>query len=286
MSDALSGATCYTMGLQESFWDKYRAMTIRRPLIAGNWKMNGLRRDAIARVTDLAARAGADDPGCDVAICPPASLLHALAEALNQMKGEGSAITLGGQDCHAAESGAHTGDISAAMLADAGCAYAIVGHSERRADHGENDPLVRAKAEAAHGAGLIAIVCLGESEALFFLPAVLLGFAAAGVGLAAAADSFAAGWEVFFNGSSTTVRYDGSISYQLMSSGASNSTSARQFMLTVLTRPVRPMNRRSSATSSATMTKRSVSSCLSFSAASMDISTRVELMSCLWRRSM
>jgi triosephosphate isomerase len=154
------------MGLQESFWDKYRAMTIRRPLIAGNWKMNGLRRDAIARVTDLAARAGADDPGCDVAICPPASLLHALAEALNQMKGEGSAITLGGQDCHAAESGAHTGDISAAMLADAGCAYAIVGHSERRADHGENDPLVRAKAEAAHGAGLIAIVCLGESEAM------------------------------------------------------------------------------------------------------------------------
>jgi triosephosphate isomerase len=130
-------------------------------LIAGNWKMNGLRRDAVARVTDLAARARADGPGCDMAVCPPASLLYSLAEAL-----DGSAVALGGQDCHMAESGAHTGDISAAMLADAGCSYAIVGHSERRADHGEIDPLVRAKAEAAHGAGLIAIVCLGESEAM------------------------------------------------------------------------------------------------------------------------
>ena len=136
-------------------------MTIRRPLIAGNWKMNGLRGDAIERVTALAARAGADDAGCDIAVCPPAPLLLLLAEAL-----EGSAVSLGGQDCHEAESGAHTGDISAAMLADAGCSYAIVGHSERRADHGESDHVVRAKAGAAHGAGLIAIVCLGESEAM------------------------------------------------------------------------------------------------------------------------
>ena len=123
--------------------------------------MNGLRRDAVARIAALAARAQADDPGCDMAICPPAQLLHPLADAL-----VGTAIAIGGQDCHAAEKGAHTGDISAAMLDDAGCQYVIVGHSERRADHGESDHGVRAKAEAAHGAGLVAIVCLGESEAM------------------------------------------------------------------------------------------------------------------------
>ncbi len=136
-------------------------MTLRRPLIAGNWKMNGLRRDAVERITALAARAEAHDPGCDMAVCPPAVLLHPLADAL-----EGSVISLGGQDCHGAEAGAHTGDISAAMLADAGCRYVIVGHSERRADHGESDQQVRVKAEAAHGAGLTAIVCLGESTAM------------------------------------------------------------------------------------------------------------------------
>ena len=135
-------------------------------LIAGNWKMNGLRGDAVERIVTLAARAAADDPGCDMAICPPAQLLHPLADALGADALGGSAVALGGQDCHAAESGAHTGDISAAMLADAGCRYAIVGHSERRADHGESDHEVRAKAEAVHGAGLTAIVCLGESEAM------------------------------------------------------------------------------------------------------------------------
>ena len=123
--------------------------------------MNGLRRDAVERIAALAKLASADDPGCDMAICPPAPLLHSMADALGT-----SAIGLGGQDCHAAETGAHTGDISAAMLADAGCRYVIVGHSERRADHGESDYQVRAKAEAAHDAGLIAIVCLGESEAM------------------------------------------------------------------------------------------------------------------------
>ena len=123
--------------------------------------MNGLRRDAVARIKALAGLAEAHAPGCDMAICPPALLLHPLADAL-----AGSVIALGGQDCHAAETGAHTGDISAAMLADAGCRYAIVGHSERRADHDESDQRVRAKAEAAHGAGLIAIVCLGESETM------------------------------------------------------------------------------------------------------------------------
>ena len=131
-----------------------------RPLIAGNWKMNGLRRDGLDRAKDLAARVAAKAPACEIAVCPPATLLGELRDAF----GDGP-ITLGGQDCHAAESGAHTGDLSPGMLADAGCRYVIVGHSERRADHGETDATVRAKAEAALRAGLSAIVCLGEREA-------------------------------------------------------------------------------------------------------------------------
>jgi len=116
--------------------------------------MNGLRRDAVERIAALAAEAEKGDMGCDIAVCPPTLLLHPMANAL----AGNNAISLGGQDCHAAESGAHTGDISAVMLADAGCRYVIVGHSERRADHAESDHLVRAKAAAAHDAGLIAIV--------------------------------------------------------------------------------------------------------------------------------
>ena len=131
-----------------------------RPPIAGNWKMNGLRLDAMERVAAIAALAGSGDPGCDLVICPPSTLLHAVAGAV-----EGGPLALGAQDCHDADSGAHTGDVSAAMVADAGCRYVIVGHSERRADHRESDAMVRAKAEAAHGAGLTAIICLGESEA-------------------------------------------------------------------------------------------------------------------------
>ncbi|MFP6745297.1 MAG: triose-phosphate isomerase [Alphaproteobacteria bacterium] len=131
-----------------------------RPLIAGNWKMNGLRQDAMERVAAIAALAGNGDPGCDLVICPPTTLLHQVAGAV-----DGGPLELGAQDCHSRESGAHTGDVSAAMLADAGCRYVIVGHSERRADHQEVDALVRTKAEAAHGAGLTAIICLGESEA-------------------------------------------------------------------------------------------------------------------------
>lgn len=130
----------------------------RRMLLAGNWKMNGLAADGRALAQGVAA--GASGASCDLLVCPPATLLGAVGEALS-----GSAVTLGAQDCHTAESGAHTGDISAAMLADAGCGSVIVGHSERRADHGETDELVRAKAEAAHGAGLIAIICVGETEA-------------------------------------------------------------------------------------------------------------------------
>ena len=131
----------------------------RRPLIAGNWKMNGLRQDGVARAKDLAARASKTAPKCDVVLCPPATLVHAVAEAV-----KGGSVAVGGQDCHAKASGAHTGDISSAMLADAGARYAIVGHSERRAAHHESDADMRAKAQAAHAAGLIAIICVGESE--------------------------------------------------------------------------------------------------------------------------
>lgn len=133
----------------------------RRPLIAGNWKMNGLRQDGMARAADLAARvrkAGAALE-CDIVLCPPATLVQAVADSV-----KGSAVAVGGQDCHAKASGAHTGDIGAAMLADAGCRYVIVGHSERRAAHGEGDAEVRGKAQAVHAAGMVAIVCVGESE--------------------------------------------------------------------------------------------------------------------------
>ncbi|MCC7271880.1 MAG: triose-phosphate isomerase [Alphaproteobacteria bacterium] len=134
---------------------------LRRPLIAGNWKMNGLRADGEARARELARRAGgADAPPCDWVLCPPAPLLPVVAAATT-----GSPIGIGGQDCHPEASGAHTGDVAAAMLADAGCRWVIVGHSERRADHGESDALVAAKAQAAHAAGLVAIVCVGETEA-------------------------------------------------------------------------------------------------------------------------
>lgn len=128
---------------------------MRRKLAAGNWKMNGIWAD----LTEIAALAEAcPAPNCDVLICPPATLLAAMADACS-----GTAITVGGQDCHAAASGAHTGDISAGMLADAGASAVILGHSERRADHGETDADVAAKAVSAWGAGLTAIICIGET---------------------------------------------------------------------------------------------------------------------------
>lgn len=134
-----------------------------RPLVAGNWKMNGLAA-ATGEVAAMAqALAGAyTGVAADVLIAPPATLLPVLAAAGHA--GTGRLIQLGGQDCHAKASGAHTGDISAGMLKDAGAEAVIVGHSERRTDHGEGDHVVRAKAEAAHRAGLIAIVCLGETR--------------------------------------------------------------------------------------------------------------------------
>ncbi|HYB10108.1 MAG TPA: triose-phosphate isomerase [Alphaproteobacteria bacterium] len=138
----------------------------RKPLIAGNWKMHGTGAgktglDGLALVGALLAKLReGPPPQCDLLICPPATLLSRVATLI-----KGSAIALGGQDCHAKESGPHTGDVSAEMLADAGCRYVIVGHSERRSDHGESDAVVRAKAEAVHRAGLAAIVCVGETEA-------------------------------------------------------------------------------------------------------------------------
>ncbi|MDP3262994.1 MAG: triose-phosphate isomerase [Tabrizicola sp.] len=125
-------------------------------LAAGNWKMNGTAA-ALAEVTALIAAHPA--PKCEMLLCPPATLVAQMAWAA-----KGSALRVGGQDCHPAASGAHTGDISAAMLKDAGASHVIVGHSERRTDHGETDALVKAKAAAAIAADLVAIVCIGETE--------------------------------------------------------------------------------------------------------------------------
>jgi len=130
-----------------------------RPLIAGNWKMNGLKASAVefeamlAGAPEFATRA-------DLLVCPPATLIAGFAEMARGSK----TLALGAQDCHPKPLGAHTGDISAEMLADAGVRAIIVGHSERRADHGETDALVRQKAEAAWRAGLTAIVCIGETQ--------------------------------------------------------------------------------------------------------------------------
>ena len=136
------------------------ARTIR-PLVAGNWKMNGLGRSSAEalRVRDCHFRRRAPGPAADVMICPPATLLLPLCRRRARLQ----ACSSGAQDCHWAACGAHTGDIAAEMLADAGAVAVIVGHSERRGGHGELDRDVRLKAEAAHRAGLTAIVCIGET---------------------------------------------------------------------------------------------------------------------------
>ena len=132
-----------------------------RPLIAGNWKMNGSRAFTRGLVSDLAMRLSAKPSlAADLLVCPPMPYLATAVEVVQQ-----SGIAVGAQDCHAKESGAHTGDVAATMLADCGCRYVILGHSERRADHGESSATVQAKAKAALAAGLIAIVCVGETEA-------------------------------------------------------------------------------------------------------------------------
>jgi len=129
-----------------------------RKLIAGNWKMNGLAGslDEAARIAEGAAEVTGR---ADVLLCPPATLI-----AQMRWRTKDTPLLVGGQDCHAEASGAHTGDVSAEMLKDAGASAVIVGHSERRTDHGETDAAVRAKAEAARRAGLTAIICIGETE--------------------------------------------------------------------------------------------------------------------------
>lgn len=125
---------------------------MRQKLAAGNWKMNGTLAD-MSELDDIGAASGPSE----VLICPPTTLVHAAAQ--RAVPG----LMIGGQDCHAQPSGAHTGDISAGMLRDVGASHVILGHSERRTDHGETNALVRDKAKAAYAAGLTAIICVGES---------------------------------------------------------------------------------------------------------------------------
>jgi triosephosphate isomerase len=133
--------------------------TAIRPLIAGNWKMNGLKA-SLAELEAMLAGTASVAAKCDLLICPPATLVAVFAEKAKGAK----SVAIGAQDCHPKASGAHTGDLSAEMLADVGATAIIVGHSERRADHGETDALVRQKAEAVWRAGLTAIVCIGETR--------------------------------------------------------------------------------------------------------------------------
>ena len=138
-------------------------MANRKQLVAGNWKMNGLRTEAAVLAEALADRVRAaqgDTPGCELLVCPPATVLAAVHAAIAD-----SGIALGGQDCHPAAKGAFTGDLSPEMLADAGCTHVILGHSERRHGHGESDALVRDKIAGARRAGLVAILCVGETLA-------------------------------------------------------------------------------------------------------------------------
>jgi triosephosphate isomerase len=130
-----------------------------RPLVAGNWKMNGLG-EQLAELRSIGnGFMGGLDAETDALLCVPATILARAAQALAS-----TPVKAGGQDCHARESGAHTGDISAEMLKDAGASHVIVGHSERRTDHGETDAAVHAKAQAAWRAGLVAIICIGETR--------------------------------------------------------------------------------------------------------------------------
>jgi triosephosphate isomerase len=128
-----------------------------KKLAAGNWKMNGTAASLAEALVLIAAH---PDPACEMLLCPPATLISRMAETV-----QGSRLKVGAQDSHAKPMGAHTGDISVMMLKDAGATHVILGHSERRTDHGETDALVRAKAEAVVDGGLVAIVCIGETEA-------------------------------------------------------------------------------------------------------------------------
>ncbi len=130
----------------------------RKMLIAGNWKMNGLTADAVALATEVKTAVKSKKRTCEFLVCPPFTLLTSVKKTLRGVK-----VALGAQDCHFNEKGAHTGDVSPLMLVDAGCSYVILGHSERRADHGESNELVCQKAEAANKAGLKTVICIGET---------------------------------------------------------------------------------------------------------------------------
>lgn len=131
-----------------------------KKLIAGNWKMNTTKAEAIALAKDLAARIGQGHAQAEMLVCPPAIWLRDVVEQI-----AGSALKVGGQDCHASEKGAFTGDIAAPMLKEIGCGYVLVGHSERRQYHKEDNASVKAKAVTAQKNGLIPVICVGETEA-------------------------------------------------------------------------------------------------------------------------
>ena len=139
-------------------------MAAPKTLIAGNWKMNGLRADGVTLAKSVAAGAPAVVAKAELLMCPPATLISLVSNTLAEVLRQGL-VSIGGQNCHPEASGAHTGDVSAPMLADLGCKYVIVGHSERRTNHSEDDPQVWQKAVAAQQAGLIPIICVGETEA-------------------------------------------------------------------------------------------------------------------------
>jgi triosephosphate isomerase (TIM) len=134
------------------------ARTRPRPLVAGNWKMNGLQA-SVAELKKILAGASKLADRVEILVCPPATLLAAFAAAAR-----GSLVVVGGQDCHAEACGAHTGDLSAEMLKDAGASAVIIGHSERRQNHAESDSDVQVKTQAAWRAGLLPIVCIGETK--------------------------------------------------------------------------------------------------------------------------
>lgn len=136
-------------------------MSSRKMLIAGNWKMNGLQKDGVELATAVAKAVNeVENPKCEFLVCPPMTLITSVVNAV-----EGSKVAVGSQDCHFNVKGAHTGDTSPVMIKDAGCEYAIVGHSERRTDYKESNELICKKSEAAYEAGLKAVICIGETEA-------------------------------------------------------------------------------------------------------------------------
>jgi triosephosphate isomerase len=174
-----------------------RMVSASRPLIVGNWKMNGLSA-ALSEAKAMALSLTAEPAAADVVICPPTTLIAGTVRAV-----QGSAIAVGGQDCHSQAAGAFTGEISAEMLADAGVALVILGHSERRKHNGENNALVAAKTEGALRAGLIPIVCIGENrsqrdagEALSTIEAQLEASAPDGLARSAFAIAYEPCWAI------------------------------------------------------------------------------------------